>query len=375
MTILDRMLFVGFVRAYVICLVSTLSLYIIVDLFTNIDDFVHQEVAGTRQERSALQIVQHVSTYYGYRSIQYYDRLCEALALLAAMFTVAWSQRSNEIIPLLSAGVSVHRFLRPVLLGAALALALGVTVQELVIPRIANVLVTDRGDADGTKELYVQGCYDPNKVHIEGFRAFRRNSTIERFYATLPVTSTSELRHLAADTAQFVPFEEGKELSGGWLLTGTTPNDLSGRKYDERTIKMLDGGRFFLWVDDATFDRVTQGQKTQAFVSTNTLYQLMQRTDAGRMNTLAVTFHMRITRGLVGLLLVFMGLSIILRDQTRHVFISAGLCLLMCAVFFGVVFAGRFLGNGDYVSPPMAAWLPVLIFGPFAIALYDAIHT
>ena len=40
MTILDRMLFASFVRAYVICLVSTLSLYIIVDLFTNIDDFL-----------------------------------------------------------------------------------------------------------------------------------------------------------------------------------------------------------------------------------------------------------------------------------------------------------------------------------------------
>ena len=70
-----------------------------------------------------------------------------------------------------------------------------------------------------------------------------------------------------------------------------------------------------------------------------------------------------------------MGLSIILRDQTRHVFISAGLCLAMCAIFFAVVFAGRFLGNADYVSPALAAWLPVLIFGPLALALYDAIHT
>ena len=77
----------------------------------------------------------------------------------------------------------------------------------------------------------------------------------------------------------------------------------------------------------------------------------------------------------VGMLLVVMGLSIILRDQTRHVFISAGLCLAMCAVFFAVVFGGKFLGTGDYVSPALAAWLPVLIFGPLSVALYDAIHT
>ena len=84
------MLFAAFIRAYMICLVSTLSLYIVVDLFTNIDDFF-------QQGRSGIDISLHILTYYGYRTIQYYDRLCEALCLLAAMFTVAWTQRSNEI--------------------------------------------------------------------------------------------------------------------------------------------------------------------------------------------------------------------------------------------------------------------------------------
>ena len=93
------------------------------------------------------------------------------------------------------------------------------------------------------------------------------------------------------------------------------------------------------------------------------------------MNALAVTFHMRLTRPLVGMLLVIMGLSIILRDQTRHVFISAGLCLIMCALFFAAVFGGKFLGTADYISPALAAWLPILVFGPFSIAFYDAIHT
>ena len=45
---------------------------------------------------------------------------------------------------------------------------------------------------------------------------------------------------------------------------------------------------------------------------------------------MAVMFHMRLTRPLLGLILVVMGLSIILRDQNRNVFISAGLCLLLC---------------------------------------------
>ena len=75
------------------------------------------------------------------------------------------------------------------------------------------------------------------------------------------------------------------------------------------------------------------------------------------------------------ILLVVMGLSIILRDQTRHVFISAGLCLMMCGLFFAAVFGGKFMGTADFISPALAAWLPVLIFGPLSISFYDAIHT
>jgi len=370
-TILDRMLFVSFLRAYLICLVSTLSLYIIVDLFTNIDDFF-----GTREgqePRSGLQVARHIASYYGYRSVQYYDRLCEAISLLAAMFTVAWTQRNNELIPVLSAGVSTHRLLRPIFVGAALMLAIGMLNQEVVIPRIAPALVIDRDDAEGTHDLYVQGMYDPVGVHIDGYKGRRQDMSVENFNVTLPAGPGSEMKHLTASMAFYIPPADGR--AGRWLLTDTTPKELAKDSYDPKVIEMIDRGRFFLYVREATFERVTQGQKTQQFVDTETLFRLMERTDVGRMNTLAVNFHMRLTRPIVGMLLVVMGLSIILRDQTRHVFISAGLCLAMCAVFFAVVFGGKFLGTADYVSPALAAWLPVLIFGPLSVALYDAIHT
>jgi lipopolysaccharide export system permease protein len=374
------MLFGAFLRAYLICLVSTLSLYIIVDLFTNIDDFFSTPQALTAQgqpptPRSAIDIASHIISYYGYRSVQYYDRLCEAISLLAAMFTVAWTQRNNELIPMLSAGVSTHRFLRPIFFGAAVMLGIGVVNQEFLIPEIAPALVTDRDDPEGMRELYVQGTFDPNGVHIDGLKGDRLRQSVTNFNVTLPAGPRSEMKHLTAEKARYRPPEEGVRLSGGWELTGTNPAELPKDSFDPAVIEMIDPGRYFLHVREATFERATQGQKTQQFVSSETLFKLMKRTDVGRMNGLAVTFHMRITRFIVGMLLVVMGLSIILRDQTRHVFISAGLCLAMCAIFFAVVLGGKFLGSADYVSPALAAWLPVLIFGPLAVALYDAIHT
>jgi lipopolysaccharide export system permease protein len=84
---------------------------------------------------------------------------------------------------------------------------------------------------------------------------------------------------------------------------------------------------------------------------------------------------MRLTRPLLGIILVFMGLSIILRDQNRNVFISAGLCLVLCAIFFGALFACKYLGDYEHLSPALAAWLPVLAFGPMSFVMFDAVHT
>ena len=42
MHLLDRMLIRGYLKAYVVCLVSLLSLYVVIDLFTNLDEFAEQ---------------------------------------------------------------------------------------------------------------------------------------------------------------------------------------------------------------------------------------------------------------------------------------------------------------------------------------------
>jgi lipopolysaccharide export system permease protein len=97
--------------------------------------------------------------------------------------------------------------------------------------------------------------------------------------------------------------------------------------------------------------------------------------DSTRLASMAVLFHMRLTRPILGMVLVVMGLSVILRDQNRNVFISAGMCLVICAVFFTVSLVCKHFGDNEYLAPALAAWLPVIAFGPLAFAQFDAIHT
>src|SRR5262245_10530620 len=123
LTLLDRQLIYSYVKAYLVCLVSLVGLFIVVDLFTNLDKF-------GEGKQSLAETLEHVGKYYGVKITQIFDRLCEAIVLAASMFTIAWMQRNNEMLPLLSAGVSTRRVVRPVLFTAFLMLGLATLNQE-----------------------------------------------------------------------------------------------------------------------------------------------------------------------------------------------------------------------------------------------------
>jgi lipopolysaccharide export system permease protein len=365
MKLIDRVLFVAYVKAYLLCLVSLLSLYVVIDLFTKLDDM-------TQHVRGLTAVLRYLGTYYGYQVIRIFDQLCEAIVLLAAMFTVAWVQRNNELLPLLSAGVPTRRVFRPVLVGAALTVGLGIVNQEVVIPRAANGLLAERGDPDGAKALSVQGAFEPNFVHIEGGAATRRTLEVRPFFCTLPETMTGGLVHLSAKQAVYLPPHSDGPYKGGWLLTDTVPATLDKAP---DVLEPLEPGQYFLRVQEVDFDALTRNKNWYMFASTPRLREMLNRPDGKRQPAIAVLFHMRLTRPVLGVLLVILGLSLILRNPNRNVFVGVGLCLIMCALFFAAIFTGRQLGDTELVSPVLAAWVPVLLFGPLAFSMFDAIHT
>jgi lipopolysaccharide export system permease protein len=371
MTLLDRLLLRSFFKAYMVCLISFLSLYIVVDLFTNLEDF-----AGSH--RSLGPIVEHIAFYYGYKVTQIFDRLCEAIVLIAAAFTVAWMQRSNELVPLLSAGVSTQRVVRPLLLGSVILLGLSVANQEWVIPQIGNRLMNDRDDPNGEKPLMVQGAFEPNGIHIEGETASRTEGMllVHNMYVVIPENLAGCVYNITAQEGRYIPHHADGPHRGGWLLTQTQPADLREWKWNQPGIlEVIDEGKFFLHTQEVDFDTITRSRTWYTFASTARLFQELSKPDSSRMAPMAVLFHMRLTRLLVGMILVLAGVSVILRDQNRNIFLSTGLCLILCGLFFAAQFTCKSLGDNEYLSPALAAWIPVLTFGPLSLALFDAVHT
>jgi lipopolysaccharide export system permease protein len=367
--ILDRQLIFNYVKSYLVCLFSLMSLFVIVDLFTNLDNF-------WESQKSFDRLLSFIGVYYASKVTVIFDRLSEAIVLMAAMFTVAWMQRNNEILPLLSAGVSTRRIVRPVLFAACAMVVVAVLNQELILPTIDPDLVENRGDANGEKEMAVKGGYESNGIHISGKRAFKKDLTIKDFAVVFPNTPEFEgLPVLQAKEAKYRPAGMHGRPFGGWEMFGVEPAQINDLQRRDHLLENPVPGKYFLRINDVDFRTATRPKNWAIFVPTLNLLDELGRIDHNKLASVAVLFHSRLARPLLGVLLVLMGLSIILRDQNRNVFISTGLCLLLCATFFLSCMGCKYLGDHEHLAPVIAAWLPVLVFGPLSFVMFDAVHT
>jgi lipopolysaccharide export system permease protein len=343
-------------------------LFVIVDLFMNIEDF-------TAQRKDFEAVVKFVGVYYGYKSFQIFDRLCEAIVLLAGMFTVAWMQRNNELVPLLSAGVSTRRAVQPVLICAFLMMGLVALNQEFALPNIDIFMLENRQNPNGEQESEVRRVFDANKILFSGRTAVKKDGIVKDAAVNIPPSIGRSMINLYAREAHYLPEREGDQRSGGWLLKQTTPAELPNWPADqEHILKPLGDGEYLLKLKDVDLETVTRVKNWYQYLPTWKLLKELDRTDAREYPYVAMNFHTRLTRPLVGIILVLLGLSVILRDQNRNVFISAGLCLALCIVYFGTLFACQHLGMG-HLPPALAAWIPVFVFGPVSVLMYAEVHT
>jgi lipopolysaccharide export system permease protein len=386
MTTLDRMFFASYVRNFAIVLVCLLSLYVVVDLFMNLNDF-------TKNKSGPLDILTHVSTFYAAQLAVIYDRLAELVTLAAAVFTAAWMQRNNELLPQLSAGVPTRRVIRPIVLGAVLTTALAPLNTEFYIPAVAEQLTVPRdewkGQASGSgKSQSVKGAFDQNGDFIEGAAAVRpapraahagpqdgRYGRINGFEYTSSADPGVELTHLTAERADYIPPDaDGEKHAGGWKLYTAKPDAPPPNATLPPNVTHLGTGQYFVKTAELDFETVVRGRTTYTYAATPEVWEALNRGNMPKQ-AVAVAFHQRLVRPLNGIILAIFGLAVILKDQNRHVFISAGLCLVLAVAFSAVVYGAKYLGDQDFIPAAVAAWMPALVFGPLAFVTFDAIHT
>ncbi|MBX6314415.1 MAG: LptF/LptG family permease [Isosphaeraceae bacterium] len=408
MRILDRQRYWAFLKAYVICFVALVGLYVVIDAFENLDEFMKVTV-GT------VELMRYMGRYYAIKMCGFFDRLCGVITMMAAIFTVTWMQKNNELIAMLAAGISTPRIIRPVLISSVLVSGLAIANQELLIPRIAEDLMK-RPDDDGQRLMGVTSREDAHGILIHGKDGRRAARTIVAFNATLPHTLFGSIGEIDAVQARYIPEDDTTSpLRGGWLLRSARlktpeipvidlgqpgaerailvriPPEVEARfpppitmSHDEQMRYLLSRKPIPGVVDQTYFLRtnvgfaaITRIPQWYQFASTPDLLRALADPVTGRSEKaeIAVFLHARNLRPLMAMALLCMSLPLVLSGENRNMFVNLGLSLGTSALFYFVSFICQYLGTTQIIQPETSAWVPLIGFGTLAVARWDRIRT
>jgi lipopolysaccharide export system permease protein len=212
LSILDRQRYWAFFKSYLICYVSLVGLYVVIDAFSNLDEFTKR--ADTFGETFRI-----MSRFYLVHQSEFFDRLCGVIGMMAAIFTVTFMQRNNEQLAMLAAGISTHRAIVPVLVSSVLVSLIAVGNQEVVMPYFGEEL-SRRHDDDGMQRVnLVSTRYDARGLMLHGKSADRASRTITKFFVTIPVQVFGKIREIDGKQATYIPPDHPTApLKGGWLI-------------------------------------------------------------------------------------------------------------------------------------------------------------
>jgi lipopolysaccharide export system permease protein len=389
MRILDRQRYWAFFKAYFTCYVSLVGLYIVIDAFSNLDEFM------TRAD-GFIDLIKVMGRYYLLHQALYFDQLGSVIGMMAAIFTVTWMQRNNEQLAILAAGISTHRAIRPVLFASVIVSGFSVANQEIVIPRFAEEIQKSHAD-DGVSKVQVPSRYDSRGIMVDGSLADRATRTIvNRFNATVPYEVFGEIRKIEARQATYVPSDHPTApIRGGWLIRSATVNppvdpallepgasiltlvkDTTGFPPPCGDPALLPGDVYFL-KSSLSFKAMTRKPNWYQYAAMGELLDGMSdpASEGTELADITMHTHSRLMRPVLAMTLLFMSLPLVLGGYGRNMFINLGFALGNSAMFYGVSLLCLYLGSNEVLVPSLAAWLPLFLFAMLASWRWDRIRT
>ena len=360
-----------------ICFCSIAGIFVVFHAFSHMEDLLRQG----QQEGSLLTVFVRC---YGPYMLLLFDMTGAIITLMAFMFTVGWLRRTGELTAILSAGISHGRIFKPIVYASLIIILAQLANRELVLPHYRNSLSFKAKKVldDGSEPISQQMDY-MNRVFLDGSGLHAKTNRIEEPSFRLDGDYTGFGELLVANTAQWV--EADKNHEAGYLLdTVEFPesiDELSSVGLGDRMILLTHrdyswlkpGQCFFVTAVHPELLRTNKEAKERASVAD--LIGRVRNPAIHNSLDLQVLLHERIVRVPLDFGLILLGLPIVINRHGRALFLMIGVAMFTVLGFFVVKTLGNALGsNGIWLSPSMAAWLPLIVVAPIAYLRYRESH-
>jgi lipopolysaccharide export system permease protein len=380
MRILDRYIVRNFLLNYLLALVVLLGMYILLDLIVNLDRFIKgANVAG---QKGVLPLLGDILDFYMYQTLAIFQQVASIIPLFAAAFTMVRMSRHNELTAMLASGVSLFRVAAPIVLLSIAFSLLSVVDQEFIMPRVQEKLMRRHDEIN--RLTAAPQKYTIMVDHKTNLVQFVRYDKVAKVMYNVWIMYRDEashvIRRVRADTATWTPIADPSPGSSGgeWVLAGNV-------RYTDDIIPGAPAGQTSTGMVEDKKLKYTSGlrpahvelflsKKAVDFLSLGQVQELIGSASNNTKPNLQKMMHTRVTQPIMNVIMLLLGIPFLLTREPGRLVKNIFICLVVCAICFAATFVLFQMGDVLH-SPLLAAWLPVLIFGPISLLMLDTIKT
>jgi len=373
MTILDRYVTKNFLIGYLIAFMVTIGMCITTDLFVNIDEFAENAALGVGA------MMYKIITFYALRMLLWYRDLAGIIVVIAAVFSLARGTRSNELIAVMSSGVSLKRLIAPIVLLAAILTAVQIADQELLIPRYAHQLTMKHDDMTSQKAYDVWFASDSagNLLCAGSFNESTGTAVNPYIILRQRLHGQDQWKVSGYIRAQEARYDYGRQ---GWVLKDGTQTKIAALTAVDFESPRVVPADFFASVLQPEQIPMRKQEGYKALLSSAQLVHLAQN-EGTRQSDLAELYlqkHSRITDPIMNLVMLLVALAVLVCRDPRDMKSAIAISFATTAGCFVLIFICKMFATEVFMNqirPELWAWAPIFIFVPVAFVQMDAMKT
>ncbi len=374
MTILDRYIARQYLFNVFALLVILFSFVLIIDVSLNMDRFLRlaDRLASSETGDGPSTIRRWVVTillivdFWWPKLLQLYNFLIGMVLVGAMGFTFSQMTRNREFVAMMAAGVGLQRVMRPVLVIALFFTGLQLVNMELIIPKIAPLLVRDHGEA-GTRELGSAAV--PLTLDGSGrlFRAASFDADTDTLEGVYILERDENGKASRAITAKSATYRDGgwdliagqEQIRGSDTLEPPTPIDRIESSLDPNELRM---NRYESYSQALSFAQVS------AMLDRKTLTDPAKRARYTRIK------WGRFAVMISSLLALIIAMPFYITREPKNMVIQS----LKCAPVAIIALIGGILGASASIPglpPALAVFIPVMLLSVIAVAQVSSMKT
>lgn len=354
MSLLYRYIFSQFLRNLLLVVGALITIYLLVDFFEKIDNFIEAGQPATLAIQYLLLKIPLIIS-----------QLLPVCLLLSGVITLGIMSQNREFMALEAGGVSYVKILTPILLATSFFTLLALLAGEWIVP--STIRETNRIWYEDVKKTNSQVIMRQGQIFYkghEGIYSFRKAPKKEATFSSFNYLVWNETYDLTLQiTARTASWQNDLwHFNKGQIKTLAKNGQYNLQDFSDYEISLPDKpGDFF--IPEYRNEESSMYDQLQAILTKQDPYR-----------TAWQSLHRRLSYMFLGIPLVLLGLPILMITHRRwqhDLSLAVPLSCIMAFMAWGWWSAGQSMINAYDLSPVMASWSVHLFTGSLGIFIIN----